>query len=164
MWALKRASLPSKSWRSVTLRELLGYIRDQAGLTFEIRELGALTVGKYLINQATGAQVFDDLKKRFGLNCFFRSGVLVAGQPYDKGTAATHRYGFRQNVIESDLAYTSAADGVHVLTPAGQPLGRILFPETVSNVAFGGPDGTTLFVTASSGFWRVPTTTRALTL
>jgi hypothetical protein len=110
MWALKRLALPSKSWRSVTLRELLTYIRDQSGLSFNIRELGSLTVGKYLINQATGAQVFDDLKKRFGLNCFFRAGVLVAGKPYDAATAAKYRYAFRENVIESDLAYTNAED------------------------------------------------------
>jgi hypothetical protein len=110
MWALKRQALPSKSWRSVTLRELLGYIIEQSGLSFPIQELGSLTVGKYLINQATGAQVFDDLKKRFGLNCFFRHGVLVAGKPYDEAKATRHRYAFRQNIIEADLAYTNAAD------------------------------------------------------
>ncbi|WP_155298860.1 SMP-30/gluconolactonase/LRE family protein [Deinococcus kurensis] len=65
---------------------------------------------------------------------------------------------------ERGRIWSSAADGVHVLTPDGQELGRILFPQTVSNLCFGGPDGTTLFVTATSGFWRVPTTTRALRL
>ena len=125
MWALKRQALPSKSWRSVTLRELLTYIRDQAGLSFEIRELGGLTVGKYLINQATGAQVFDDLKKRFGLNCFFRQGVLVAGQPYDNATATRYPYGFRQNIVDSDLAYTSAADvALHFRATSTQPDGK----------------------------------------
>ena len=125
MWALKRQALPSKSWRSVTLRELLTYVRDQSGLDCEIRELGALTVGKYLINQATGAQVFDDLKKRFGLNCFFRAGVLVAGKPYDEATARRHTYAFRQNVIESDLAYTAAADvALHFRATSTQPDGK----------------------------------------
>ena len=38
-----------------------------------------------------------------------------------------------------------AADGVHVLTPDGQELGRILFPQTVSNLCFGGPDGSPHF-------------------
>ena len=125
MWALKRQALPSKSWRSLTLLQLLTYIRDEAGLSFPIRELGALTVGKYLINQATGAQVFDDLKKRFGLNCFFRAGVLVAGQPYDKATAMTHHYAFRQNIIDSDLAYTNAADvALHFRATSTQPNGK----------------------------------------
>ena len=125
MWALKRAALPSMAWRSVTLRQLLEYVRDQAGLAVDIRELGSLMVGKYLINQATGAQVFDDLKKRFGLNCFFRAGVLVAGQPYDVATATRHGYGFRQNIIESDLAYTSAADvALHFRATSTQPDGK----------------------------------------
>lgn len=125
MWALKRQALPSKSWRTVSLLELLTYIRDQAGLRFDIRELGGLTVGKYLINQATGAQVFDDLKKRFGLNCFFRAGVLVAGQPYDQATATTYAYGFRQNIIDSDLAYTNAADvALHFRATSTQPNGQ----------------------------------------
>ena len=125
MWLLKRQALPSISWRSVSLLELLTYVRDQAGLSFEIKELGSLTVGKYLINQATGAQVFDDLKKRFGLCCFFRQGVLWAGKPYDAASAARHTYAFRGNIIDSDLAYTRAADvALHFQATSTQPNGK----------------------------------------
>ncbi|MDO7877384.1 hypothetical protein Q5H93_21765 [Hymenobacter sp. ASUV-10] len=125
MWALKRQTLKSKSWHSVTLREVLTYIRDQSSLTFEIRELGKLDVGKYMIDRATGAQVFDNLKKLFGLNCFFRDGVLVAGKPYDRATAKTHAYGFRQNIIDSDLAYINAADvALHFRATSTQPDGK----------------------------------------
>lgn len=125
MWALKRQALPSKSWRSLSLRELMEYVRDQAGLRYDIHLVGELQVGKYLINQATGAQVFDDLKKRFGLNCFFRAGMLWASQPYDKATATVHRYGFRQNIIESDLAYTKAEDiALHFRATSTQPDGK----------------------------------------
>jgi hypothetical protein len=125
MWLLKRQALPSKSWRSLTLHELLTYVRDQAGLTCEIKELGSLTVGKYLINQATGAQVFDDLKKRFGLNCFFRRGVLWAGKPYEAASATRHTYAFRQNIMESDLAYTRAEDvALHFRATSTQPDGK----------------------------------------
>lgn len=125
MWALKRVRLPSKSWRSVTLRQLLEYVRDESGLTFDIEELGQLTVGKYLINQATGAQVFDDLKKRFGLRCFFRAGKLVAGQPYNAQTAAEHAYDFRRNIISSDLLYTRADDvALHFRAISPQPNGK----------------------------------------
>lgn len=39
--------------------------------------------------------------------------------------------------------------GVYVLTPDGKPLGRIAIPEdSITNLAFGGPDGRTLYVTA----------------
>ncbi|WP_309571347.1 SMP-30/gluconolactonase/LRE family protein, partial [Deinococcus sp.] len=64
-------------------------------------------------------------------------------------------------VDEAGRIWSSAGDGVHVLTPDGQEIGRIAFPEVVSNLCFGGPDGTTLYVTASTGFWRIATTTRA---
>lgn len=65
-------------------------------------------------------------------------------------------------VDEAGRIWSSAADGVHVLNPDGAELGKIAFPEVVSNVCFGGPDGTTLYVTATSGFWRIATRTRAL--
>ena len=39
--------------------------------------------------------------------------------------------------------------GVYVMTPAGKLLGRIAIPEdAITNLAFGGPDGRTLYVTA----------------
>ena len=51
--------------------------------------------------------------------------------------------------------WTSAGDGVHVLTPEGVELGRILTPEPAANVTFGGRDGRTLFITASSTLWSI---------
>ena len=120
------AAEPEQFVAPATLLEVLQFIREKSGLTFDIRELGKLTVGKYQIKQATGAQVFDDLKKRFGLNCFFRAGVLVAGDPYKSDTKpAEHRYGFRQNIIESDLAYTNAEDvALHFRATSTQPDGK----------------------------------------
>lgn len=53
--------------------------------------------------------------------------------------------------------WSSAGDGVHVLTPDGEELGRILVPETVANLCFGGVDGTELFITASTGLYHFPT-------
>ena len=51
--------------------------------------------------------------------------------------------------------WTSAGDGVHVLAPDGTELGRILLPEAAANVTFGGPAGTTLFITATSTLWSI---------
>jgi gluconolactonase len=48
--------------------------------------------------------------------------------------------------------------GVHVFSPAGKPLGVIPVPEPPTNVEFGGPDRTTLYVTAGKGLYRVTTT------
>ncbi|MFC4638690.1 SMP-30/gluconolactonase/LRE family protein [Deinococcus hohokamensis] len=63
---------------------------------------------------------------------------------------------------EEGRIWSSAGDGVHVLSPEGEELGRILVPETVSNLCFGGPHGTDLTVTATTGLYRIPTKTRGL--
>jgi hypothetical protein len=111
MWLLKRRQL-SMAWRSVTLHQLLQFVLDKNGLgSIPIQELGSLVLGKYTVNQATGAQIFDSLKRQFGLSVFFRNGTLVAGDPYQvHGSPTVHRFGFRQNIIDSDLAYTRAED------------------------------------------------------
>jgi gluconolactonase len=51
--------------------------------------------------------------------------------------------------------WTSAGDGIHVLDAGGVELGRILLPEAASNCVFGGRDGTTLFITATSTLWSI---------
>ena len=58
--------------------------------------------------------------------------------------------------------WTSAGDGVHVLAPDGEELGRILTPEAAANVTFGGVDGRTLFITATSTLWSIRVGIRGL--
>ena len=48
--------------------------------------------------------------------------------------------------------YASAFSGVQVFSPDGDQLGDIHLPGAV-NFAFGGPDGSTLFITADSSIW-----------
>lgn len=45
--------------------------------------------------------------------------------------------------------WTSAGDGVHVYTPSGVLLGKILTPKTVANLTFGGPKKNWLFIAAT---------------
>ncbi|MEM1343873.1 MAG: SMP-30/gluconolactonase/LRE family protein [Pseudomonadota bacterium] len=61
--------------------------------------------------------------------------------------------GFRCDT-EGNL-WTSAGDGVHCLAPDGRLLGKILVPETVSNVCFGGRSGHRLFITASTSVYAI---------
>ncbi len=49
-----------------------------------------------------------------------------------------------------------ACKGVGIYTQAGKLLQMIDFPETPTNVTFGGPDLRTLYVTASTSIYRVP--------
>jgi gluconolactonase len=47
--------------------------------------------------------------------------------------------------------------GIYVITPKGELLGRIPIPEDLcTNLAFGGPDRKTLFVTAGKSIYKVP--------
>ena len=51
--------------------------------------------------------------------------------------------------------YSSAGDGVHVFSPGGTRIGKILVPEGPANLTFGGPDGRTLFITAKTGLYAI---------
>jgi gluconolactonase len=51
--------------------------------------------------------------------------------------------------------YVSAPGGVWILSPAGKALGRIVPPEHDANFAFGDADGKSLYLTASTGLYRI---------
>lgn len=59
--------------------------------------------------------------------------------------------GFR---IDSDgRIWTSAGDGVHCFDPDGTLIGKILIPELVSNVCFGGPKLNRLFICGTTSLY-----------
>lgn len=51
--------------------------------------------------------------------------------------------------------WTSAADGVHCIAPDGELIGKILVPETVANLTFGGPKRNRLFITAGGSLYSL---------
>jgi gluconolactonase len=51
--------------------------------------------------------------------------------------------------------WSSAADGVHCLNPNGELLGKILVPEIVSNICFGGRAKHQLFITGTTSVYTV---------
>jgi gluconolactonase len=51
--------------------------------------------------------------------------------------------------------YVSAPRGVWILSPEGKPLGRIEPPEHDANLAWGDADGRALYLTASTGLYRI---------
>jgi len=53
--------------------------------------------------------------------------------------------------------WTSAGDGVQVFSSEGVLLGRIPVPEKTANCEFGGENGTTLFITASTSLYSIET-------
>lgn len=51
--------------------------------------------------------------------------------------------------------WSSAADGVHCIAPDGRLLGKILVPELVSNICFGGRAKHELYITATTSLYRI---------
>ena len=51
--------------------------------------------------------------------------------------------------------WSSARDGVHCIAPDGHLMGKILIPELVSNICFGGRAKHELYVTATTSLYRI---------
>jgi gluconolactonase len=63
-------------------------------------------------------------------------------------------------VDEHGNVWTSSHDSVQVFDPTGTPLLRIPVPDKIANVCFGGDDGRTLYVAASTTLYRIRTAVR----
>ena len=69
--------------------------------------------------------------------------------------------GFR--IDQQGWIFTSSLDSVQVYTPDGARLGKILVPEKVGNLSFGGPNGDRLFIAASTSLYAIDLATRGAT-
>jgi gluconolactonase len=79
-------------------------------------------------------------------------GRLSGGELFATCTAGAFD-GFR--VDTAGRIWASAGDGVHCYDPDGTLLGKVLVPEPVANVAFGGPKRHRLFITATTALYSV---------
>jgi gluconolactonase len=52
--------------------------------------------------------------------------------------------------------WATGPGGIRIVTPEGRVLGQIRLPEVAANLAFGGPDLKTLYITASTSIYRMP--------
>jgi gluconolactonase len=52
--------------------------------------------------------------------------------------------------------FSSAGDGVQIFNPSGELIGKIFVPESPANLAFGGRDNKTLYITARSSLYSIP--------
>ena len=78
--------------------------------------------------------------------------TLGAGEIFATSTAGFFD-GFR--IDTGNRIWTSAMDGIHCYDSAGTLIGKILIPEIVSNVCFGGLRGNRLFITATTSLYAI---------
>lgn len=92
-------------------------------------------------------------------------GALANGRVFFDATEWTgERPGLPDGlkVDPSGHVFASGPGGVLMFAPDGTHLGTISTPLPTANLAFGGADGRTLFMTSDSTFLRVPTRTTSL--
>ena len=81
-----------------------------------------------------------------------KGDTLGASQVFADCTAGLFD-GFR--VDEAGRIWTSAADGVHCYDPDGTLIGKVLVPELVANVCFGGPALNRLFICGTTSLYSI---------
>ncbi|MCH6470064.1 SMP-30/gluconolactonase/LRE family protein [Sinomonas terrae] len=93
-------------------------------------------------------------------NRWIRAYDVVDGRRCKNGRVfAAIDHGVADGIAVDDLGnvWSSSFSGVRVFSPRGELLGRILLPQIVGNLCFGGPDGHDLWIAATDRILRLRT-------
>ncbi|PFG96765.1 gluconolactonase [Saccharopolyspora erythraea NRRL 2338] len=96
--------------------------------------------------------VADTRRKHIRLFDVADDGALSGGEVFATCDAGSFD-GVRLDAL--GRVWAAAHDGVHCFDADGTPLGKLLLPEVVSNLVFGGPKRNHLFMTASSSVYAL---------
>ncbi|MET0745037.1 MAG: SMP-30/gluconolactonase/LRE family protein [Microvirga sp.] len=100
----------------------------------------------------TGATHVADGPRHIRVFDVSEAGVLSGGSIF--ATCYNGLFdGFRLD--EDGRIWTSAGDGVHCYSPAGALIGKVLVPEIVANVVFGGPRRNQLYICATTSIYSI---------
>jgi gluconolactonase len=100
----------------------------------------------------TGASQGPDLPRHIRVFQVGDDGRLTGGSVFATCTVGFFD-GFRLD--EQGRIWTSAGDGVHCYDPDGTLIGKVLVPEVVANVAWGGPKRNHLFICGTTSLYSV---------
>ncbi len=112
----------------------------------------AFSPDESLLYVADTGRMFSDDDRHMRVYDCATDGAISNGRHFhtvDPGASDGFRLDTEGNI------WTSAADGVHCIDPDGRLLGKILVPELVSNVCFGGRAKHELYITATTSLYRV---------
>ena len=101
----------------------------------------------------TGDQTRDDPVQLIRVFDVAGDGVTLSGGGLFHAVAPGYCDGMR--VDEDGNLWASAADGVHCIGPDGDLLGKILVPQRVASLCFGGRHASRLFIGASESLYAI---------
>jgi gluconolactonase len=102
----------------------------------------------------------DDIIKRFQVEA---DGSLSGGEMFsDQSKDGREGSPDGMKVDTDGRLWTTGAGGIWVIEPDGTVLGQFVLPEESTNVAFGGPEFATLYVTAQTSVYIVATNVRGI--
>jgi hypothetical protein len=105
MWLFKQQSF-KKTFAQVTVKQLVDFLLTKVKGDFKVvYTFPGLQLGKFRINSATGAQVLDELRKKYGIYSFY---VGFAYTHTDTAYRKRVPLQFTPNIIEDDLTYKNA--------------------------------------------------------
>ncbi|MEM8570575.1 MAG: SMP-30/gluconolactonase/LRE family protein [Pseudomonadota bacterium] len=107
---------------------------------------------RFLYVADTGASHSPGGPKHLRRHAVEPDGKLTGGDIFAECTNGLFD-GFR--VDRDGRIWSSAADGVHCLSPDGELIGKVLIPEFVSNVCFGGAKLNRLFICGTTSLYSV---------
>jgi gluconolactonase len=100
----------------------------------------------------TGATHDPNGPKHIRRHMVTSNGTLTGGEVFAECTNGLFD-GFRLD--RAGRIWTSAADGVHCYAPDGRLIGKVLIPELVANVCFGGAKLNRLFICGTTSLYSV---------
>jgi hypothetical protein len=117
MWLFKQTTF-TKSWRSLTLGQMLDELIDVAikspfWINYQLDvddTLRTSSLGKFVVNNGTPAQVFELLRKNYGFYTFVRNHTIYCGLAYYPKLRSTGKFVMGENIIKNDLEYQSEKD------------------------------------------------------
>ncbi|MFF4834708.1 SMP-30/gluconolactonase/LRE family protein [Streptomyces sp. NPDC001315] len=98
--------------------------------------------------------VSDSRAARISVHDVRDDGTLSPGKVFAEGKDDVHFDNIRFD-DEGRLWAAALEDGVHCYDPDGTLIGRLIVPETVSNITFGGPKNNRMFITASTSLYSL---------
>jgi hypothetical protein len=122
MWLMNKFSM-KKEFVNTTLGEVVNYVFEQGSekidpkykdefdnLKPEIKS-PSTNLGEFIIEDGTGTQVFEELKKEYGLHTYVKDNIFHVGFSYTQESVTDPKeFVFEENILENNLTYKYSDD------------------------------------------------------